>query len=164
MALPYHIESLFAHLAWADERALLALETSHGEPPRALELFNHVLGAEAEWLARLEQRPCDIAIWPSLDLGQCRATAARNREQYAAYLSHRSPNDLDRRVPYRNSRGAEFESRVEDMLIHVAMHGSYHRGQVALLIRDAGAEPNASDYIAFVRGVPAATRSAQPVR
>jgi uncharacterized damage-inducible protein DinB len=162
MAVPHHIESLYSHLVWADERALQALEMSHGEPPRALEIFNHVLGAEAEWLARLEQRPCDLAIWPSLDLAQCRAAAARNRAQYAAYLSRLSPNDLGLLIRYRNSRGAEFDSRIEDILIHVAMHGSYHRGQVALLIRGAGAEPNATDYIAFVRGVAAATRSGQP--
>lgn len=163
MALPKHIESMFGHVAWADDRALLALETSRGEPVRALALFNHVLGAEAEWLARLEQRPCDVAIWPSFDLAQCRAIAARNRDQYAAYLSRLSSADLDRRIRYRNSRGAEFESRIEDILIHVALHGAYHRGQVALLVRDAGEEPNATDYIAFVRGAPAATRSSQPV-
>ena len=163
MTLSHHIESVFAHLVWADERALLALEKSHGQPVRALALFNHVLGAEAEWLARLEQRPCDVTIWPSFDLAQCRAIAARNREQYAAYLSHLSPADLDRQVRYRNSRGAEFESRIEDILLHVALHGAYHRGQVALLIRDAGAEPNATDYIAFVRGTPAATRVGHPV-
>lgn len=154
---------MFGHVAWADERALSALETSHGDPAHALELFNHVLGAEAEWLARLEQRPCDVAIWPSFDLTRCRAMALRNREQYAAYLSHLPAADLDRSVRYRNSRGVEFESRIEDILIHVALHGSYHCGQVALLIRGAGAEPNATDYIAFVRGAAAATRPAQPV-
>ncbi|HKV50727.1 MAG TPA: DinB family protein [Gemmatimonadaceae bacterium] len=163
MARSKHIESMFGHVAWADERALLALEASQGQPVRALALFNHVLGAEAEWLARLEQRPCDVAIWPSFDLAQCRVIAARNREQYAAYLSHLSPTDLDRHIRYRNSRGAEFESRIEDILIHVALHGAYHRGQVALLVRDAGEEPNATDYVAFVRGAPAATRVGQPV-
>ena len=37
------------------------------------------------------------------------------------------------------------------------MHGSYHRGQVTMLVRDAGAEPQPTDYNRFVRGVPAAT-------
>ena len=158
MTLPRHIQSLFAHMAWADERALTSLEAAGVAPVRALELFDHVLGAEAEWLARLEQRPSAIPIWPSFNLAECRAAVLRNREAYAAYLSRLSPDDLDRRVPYRNSRGVAFESRVEDILLHVAMHGSYHRGQVALLVRAAGEEPNATDYIAFVRGAPAATR------
>jgi len=162
MAPPPHIQSLFGHMAWADDRALDSLEAARHVPPRALELFGHVLGAEAEWLARLEQRPSDVAIWPSFGLAECRAAAARNREGYAAFLARLSPGDLDRQVRYRNSRGAEFESRIEDILLHVAMHGSYHRGQVALIVRAAGEEPSPTDYIAFVRGAPAATRVAQP--
>jgi len=51
-----------------------------------------------------------------------------------------------------------FRSRVEDILLHVVLHGCYHRGQVAIALREAGAEPSATDFIAFVRGVPAATR------
>lgn len=162
MAPPHYIESLFAHMTWADERALASLERAGVVPLQALELLNHVLGAEAEWLARLEQRPSEMPIWPSFGLTDCRAAAQRNREAYAAYLSRVTADDLDRRVSYRNSRGVAFESRVEDILLHVAMHGSYHRGQVALVVRADGEEPNATDYIAFVRGAPAATRADQP--
>ncbi|MGG1633398.1 DinB family protein [Paenibacillus sp. NRS-1760] len=31
------------------------------------------------------------------------------------------------------------------------MHGSYHRGQIALLLRQAGAEPILTDYIIYER-------------
>jgi uncharacterized damage-inducible protein DinB len=62
-------------------------------------------------------------------------------------------------VHYRNSAGDEFDNAIEDILVHVAMHGSYHRGQITMLVRDAGAEPQPTDYIAFVRGAAAATRA-----
>ena len=42
MTLPHHIQSLFAHMAWADERALASLEAATAVPVRARELFNHV--------------------------------------------------------------------------------------------------------------------------
>ncbi|HEU5359182.1 MAG TPA: DinB family protein, partial [Gemmatimonadales bacterium] len=61
-------------------------------------------------------------------------------------------------VTYRNSAGLEFTSTVEDILLHVALHGAYHRGQVARALREGGAVPNATDYIAFIRGAPAARR------
>jgi uncharacterized damage-inducible protein DinB len=48
------------------------------------------------------------------------------------------------------------------MLVHVALHGQYHRGQVALLLRASGFEPATTDYIAWTRGVPAATRQDAP--
>jgi uncharacterized damage-inducible protein DinB len=48
---------------------------------------------------------------------------------------------------------------VGDMLLHVALHGAYHRGQIALLVRAGGSTPSPTDYIAFIRGAPAATRT-----
>jgi uncharacterized damage-inducible protein DinB len=58
-------------------------------------------------------------------------------------------------VHYTNSDGQHFETSVSDILTHVALHGAYHRGQVAHLLRGAGAEPQATDYIQFGRGAPA---------
>ena len=151
---------MFAHLRWADERTLTALR---GAPPpadcaKALEIYGHVLGAEQVWLARLRQAPATVAVWPRLDLDGCARLAQESHAGYSALLAELAPADLSREVPYTNSAGVGFRSTVQDILIHVAMHGSYHRGQVALLLRQAGAEPTATDYIAFVRGAPAATR------
>jgi uncharacterized damage-inducible protein DinB len=152
-----HIRSLLDHMAWADERILESLR----QPPvsqRALDLYAHVLGAEHVWLARLEQRPHRVAVWPALTFDQCAQLAGENRIAFHAYAESLTSGDLRRTVHYRNSAGHEFDTPIEDILVHVAMHGSYHRGQVSLLVRDAGAEPQPTDYIAFVRGVPAATQ------
>src|SRR5207237_7244435 len=65
---------------------------------------------------------------------------------------------LERGVTYRTSAGDQFTSTLEDILTHVSIHGSYHRGQVASLIRAAGDTPSPTDYIFFTRGYPAATR------
>lgn len=155
---PSHLHRLFEHMWWADARAATALERAGDPPPRALEIYAHVLGAELVWLDRLEQREQSVAVWPQADLAECRALAARARERYAALLGALTPSHLARSVHYRNSAGREFDTRVDDILLHVALHGAYHRGQVALLLRDAGLEPGPTDYIGFVRGVPAATR------
>ena len=59
------------------------------------------------------------------------------------------------------SAGQAFRSTLEDILLHVALHGAYHRGQLAMLVRDGHGEPAPTDYIAFVRGV-AAARTVPP--
>jgi uncharacterized damage-inducible protein DinB len=151
-----HIRSLLDHMAWADERVLESLRQP-AVPQRALDLYAHVLGAEHVWLARLEQRASALAVWPVLTLDQCARVARENSASFRAYADRLTSSDLRRTVHYRNSAGQEFDGAIEDILVHVAMHGSYHRGQVTLLVRDAGAEPQPTDYIAFVRGVPAAT-------
>jgi uncharacterized damage-inducible protein DinB len=78
---------------------------------------------------------------------------------FRAFLERQDAASLERTVHYRNSAGAEFESKMSDILLHVALHGSYHRGKIAAALRAGHAEPAPSDYIAFVRGVPAATRA-----
>ena len=155
------LQKMAAHLAWADAEALRCLRDNHGTDDRALTIYAHVVAAEAVWLARIAGRKPDIAVWPTLTLDEAAALARRNADELESLLA--SSNDaLDAEIVYRNSAGTEFRSRIEDILVHVALHGAYHRGQISLLVRGGGGEPAPTDYIAFVRGAPAA-RTVSPV-
>ncbi|HEU5186350.1 MAG TPA: DinB family protein [Gemmatimonadaceae bacterium] len=156
-----HIRRLLAHMEWADERVLESLRQPD-IPQRAVDLYAHVLGVEHRWLSRLEQRVPAVAVWPELTLDECERLARENRRTFRAYLDGLTSAQLQQTIHYVNSAGQDFDGLVEDILLHVAMHGSYHRGQVTLLVRDAGARPEPTDYIGFVRGVPAATRTSAP--
>ena len=152
------IAALLDHLAWADARVLAALRESPGSDPGALELFAHVVGAEHVWLARLRGETPSVAVWPTLTLERCAALAAENAAGLRAVHDERASGGLEHEVSYVNSAGQAFQSTVSDILVHVALHGCYHRGQVALLVRRSGGEPASTDYIALARGAPAATR------
>lgn len=154
-----HLRRLFEHMAWADACVLEGLRTSAGSDAQALEYFAHVLAAEHLWLSRIRARSAELAVWPQLTLDQCANVAVRNRHGFADLLAETAPSDLERPVGYRNSAGLDFVSRLDDILYHVALHGAYHRGQVSLMVRRSGGTPVPTDYIAFVRGTPAATRS-----
>lgn len=154
-----HVRKLVAHLAWADAAVLGALRDSPGAGARALTLYAHVVGAEAVWLARIAGRPADVAVWPTLSLDEAAALASRNAAELEALVASLGPGDLSREIPYRNSAGQSFRSTLEDILLHVALHGSYHRGQISLVIRSGGGEPAPTDFIAFARGVPASRTS-----
>jgi uncharacterized damage-inducible protein DinB len=153
-----HLAKLLEHMAWADARLLDGLRAEPRVDADVLELYAHVLGAEHVWLARLRQRPAEVAVWPTLTLDECAALSARNIDEYRAFLASLGPGDPGREVPYRNSAGDAFRSTVEDILLQVALHGSYHRGQIARAVRLSGGTPTPTDYIAWVRGAPAATR------
>ena len=159
--MPEYLRKLIEHVKWADALALGALRAS---PPdaRALTLYAHILGAEARWLARIAYREPDVPVWPTLTIEHAASLAARNASELDALVSSLSPADLERAITYQNSAGQTLTSTVEDILLHVALHGSYHRGQVALVIRGSGGEPASTDYIAFVRGVPTA-RTVPPI-
>ena len=149
-----YLRKLIDHLEWADRAALRALRT--GADARALVIYAHVVAVEAVWLARIAGRPSDVSVWPTLSIDQAAALAARTSAELHALIASSTATDLERVVDYRNSDGDPFRNTVEDILLHVVLHGSYHRGQIALTIRGSGGEPASTDYIAFIRGAPTA--------
>lgn len=151
---------LLDHMLWADRLALDALDAAPADA-RARQLYDHVLAAEAVWLARLRGETPPRPVWPDLGAAGARRLAGQVMEGLRAFVWQLLPEDLDRLVAYRTSAGTEHETRVEDILLHICLHGSHHRGQVAALLRAGGATPPATDYIGFVRGA-AAARTAVP--
>jgi len=156
----HHLSKLVSHLAWADDRVLAALRSATTPDPACLELFAHVLAAEHVWLARLNGATPHHPVWPALTLEQCAGLVQANQRDLAAYVTTLTPARLAMGIDYTNSAGQAFTSSVEDILLHVCLHGCYHRGQIAWAQRHGGGVPMPTDYIAFVRGAPAATRDA----
>ena len=151
-----YLTKLVDHLEWADAATLRALETAPGSDVRSLTVYAHILGAEAVWLARIAGRQPDVAVWPTLSLDESRALGARNVAELKALVQATDTASTEQEIDYRNSAGQSFRSKVEDILLHVCLHGTYHRGQIAQMIRQGGGEPAPTDFIAFIRGAPAA--------
>lgn len=143
--------ALLAHLAWANGRALEALRADPGSDPRVLEQFAHLLAAEHVWISRLEGRPSRVPVWPTLTLDECAALSQENLSAYGAFLDRETDDGLERVVDYTSTAGQPYRDRAIDILMHVALHGAYHRGQVARLQRDGGGAPVSTDYIFFTR-------------
>jgi len=153
-----HFTKLVNHLEWADKRTLASLREGTHVPPKAVEIYSHILGSEHVWLSRINGRPATVAVWPTLTLDECERLGAENVSGLRQIVSALTEDSLQKGITYRNSAGDQFTSSIEDILTHVSIHGSYHRGQVASLVRAAGDTPSPTDYIAFSRGAPAATR------
>ena len=153
-----HFTKLFKHLEWADARVLGSLRAARNPQQRNLELYAHILGSEHVWLSRINGAAPSFAVWPMLTLDECERLSRDNVNAYNDLVSGLTPSLLQKPITYKNSAGDQFTSTIEDILTHVTMHGAYHRGQIAASIRASGDTPTATDYIAFIRGAPAATR------
>jgi uncharacterized damage-inducible protein DinB len=146
--------TLLDHAAWADDRARAAVATldpASAECAQATRLYAHLAAAEHVWSARLQGHAPRHPVWPELSLEAASALAVESLEAMRA-LAAGDPGWLDGEVEYRTTTGQAFRDRVVDVLTHVVLHGSYHRGQIALLARQGGGAPPATDYIVFVRG------------
>lgn len=143
---------LFHHACWANEHVLQCLQDTSKPPQTAQRLFSHVLAAELVWLTRLRREDSSaLAIWPELAMQECLDLAQANAAGYQEYLENLRAEDWHKLVIYRNSQGMEFSTAVIDILMQVALHGAYHRGQIALVLRNAGIAPINTDFITFVR-------------
>jgi len=143
--------SLISHMRWADAIVAESLRTESPDP-EAARLFAHIASVEHLWLARIEGRPAAHAVWPAaMTPAQAAALAAEHADLYQRLVEGSNAEQLARRIAYRNSAGREFRSRVSDIVAHVAMHGSYHRGQIARQLRSAGFEPPYTDFIQYTR-------------
>jgi uncharacterized damage-inducible protein DinB len=151
------IRRMAEHCAWADDLLLGALAAASPAPPLAWREYAHVLGAESVWIDRLSRRTQRYAVWPELSTAEATSLAASLRAEYADYVARLTPEMVDARVPYVNSAGQSFETPASDILLQVFLHGQYHRGKINLMLRQGGLPPVPTDYIAWARGVPAAT-------
>lgn len=147
-----HFLRLFHHADWANCRVLKLLQNLNAPPEKARRVFAHLLAAEQVWLARLRGADSSsLEIWPDHSLEKCAAQVKVNATEYRRYLEILTDDMLNSAITYHNSKGVEFSNSVHDTLTQVALHGSYHRGQIAHLIRNAGYEPVNTDFIIFVR-------------
>src|ERR1043165_8548933 len=144
---------LVAHMRWADAMIADALDDAleDASDTDAVKLFAHIASVEHLWYSRIHARTPTHAVWPSLTPGESRILAAEHADLFERLVTDAGDAALARVVEYRNSAGHEFRSSVSDIVMHTAMHGSHHRGQIARLIRAAGREPPYVDYIQFAR-------------
>ena len=142
---------LLAHMRWADDIVADALSTGETPEPESVRLLAHIAAVEHLWYSRILGRPAEIAVWPALSVAEARAVANQHADLFDALVTGADESALARRVAYRNSKGQAYESSVVDIVIHVSMHGGYHRGQIARQLRAAGREPPYTDYIEFTR-------------
>lgn len=145
------LERLLDHLEWANRCTLEALETA-ADGEEALRLLAHLLGAERVWLERIAGTYTpELELFPELTLPECRRLAAESTSRLRQLVHGASEEELAAPVHYRNSRGEAFATPLVDILLHVVLHGTHHRGQIARVLRQGGEEPGSTDYITFVR-------------
>jgi uncharacterized damage-inducible protein DinB len=146
-----YFSRLLEHDRWANAETLGAIRAASTAPARAVRWMAHIVGAEFLWLARLKQEAPVMDVWPQLDAEACAVRLAQLDTIWPQYLAELENEDLEDGRGYRNTKGEFWTSTVGDILTHVAMHSSYHRGQIAAAMRESGNEPAYTDYIHAVR-------------
>ncbi len=141
--------NLMQHMRWADTLVADALDDdAPADVGRAVR--PHRVGRAPLVRAHSGRTPA-FAVWPSLTVAESRALATEHADLFERLVQSADDVALARPVHYRNSAGRAYQSAVSDIVTHVAMHGSHHRGQILQRLRAAGREPPYVDFIQFMR-------------
>jgi uncharacterized damage-inducible protein DinB len=162
------IQLLYEYDRWANRRVLKAASTlsveeftrdASGGFRSVRDILLHILGGDWIWLAYWKNPPTTSdslselktqrdALFSAHAFVNVDAVESKWTEIEAeqAELVNRATNEtLAKMIPFRGT-----QVKLMYLMQHVVNHSTYHRGQVALRMRQLGAEPLATDFHVFL--------------
>lgn len=151
--------SLLTHMEWADAvtwKAVLGLDAARGDAQIADKLYHiHTV----HWAYLQAWRGDPLRIPERATLGDLAALSAWARPYYpalGAFVETLDEAGLSRTLTF--PWAAELEKRfgrvspatLDETIVQVAMHTAYHRGQIAMRLRELGGEPQTTDFILWI--------------
>jgi len=157
------IVELYSYNDWANKKLLNAVgQLENEELVRDLsssyrsirDTMVHIIGAEELWLSRWmgEQgrtllNSGDFPTYTSLtdrwnDFGK----------QIDPFLVSLTESELMEEISYKNLKGIPYSLELWKQMLHVTNHSSYHRGQVATMLRQLKKQPPLQDLISYYVG------------
>jgi uncharacterized damage-inducible protein DinB len=156
---------LYDYNSWANGRVLEACSALNEEQfmrdlkssfSSARDTLVHLWSAEWIWLERWHGRAPTAfpkaSDYPDIESVRSRwTTIDRDLLDFVASLTL---EDLNRVISYKRMSGEAYSQPLWQLLQHVANHSTYHRGQVAGMLRQLGATPLSTDLALFFREQP----------
>jgi uncharacterized damage-inducible protein DinB len=150
MNMKEYFIKIYSYNLWANRKIMACLERQQVTDEKILSIFGHLVSAQFIWLNRFKDLPkSEYLLWGKFDLPELRAMIEKASERWNEFIDNE--NSFDRILKYQNYVGDYYENAISDIMIHLVNHGSYHRGQVALLLRQKGFEPVNTDMITWHR-------------
>lgn len=151
------LATLFGHKRWADAELFALLATLGPEHADRLQTcirtLNHIHVVDRIFRAHLsaEPRPFDATNTKATPaLAQLRADVAATDAWYEQHVAAASPVRLAEVIDFEFTDGDRGRMSREEILLHVATHGGYHRGSVGQVLKSIGVAPPRDLYTKFL--------------
>ena len=130
---------------WANECYIEKLSTlSIG---KGHEILGHILTAHSLWLDRINAEPFRYGIWQNIPKENWRKLNNDNYQRSMNILEHKVPESI---IEYEDHKGNFQVKWLRDIISHINLHGAYHRGQLAFMLRQSNIIPPITDYSDFI--------------
>jgi len=141
---------LYAYNEWANRRVLKAIVGQGVTDEKTLSLFSHQMVANYLWLHRIKGLdPPPYELWKTYPTNQLEKMVEEVSGLWLRFIE--ANENFNRILKYKNYVDEYYENNVENIMIHLVNHGTYHRGQIALRMRQCGYLPINTDFITYDR-------------
>ena len=155
-----HLSELLDYHYWAQERVFGAVESLSAEQftrdlgnsfPSVRDTLAHIHFAECIWYARWQNESLPMPSADAFpDLESVRQASRKHEVSMRALLERLGQDGINASIAYTSRLdGKDHTSPFWQMFQHVINHGTYHRGQVTMMLRHLGATPIGTDLILF---------------
>jgi len=148
-----HFIPLFKYNDWATHEAAKSIRGLKKKNEKPEQLLSHIVVAQKLWLNRTLERTILIDPWEKYSVQESVSKSTIITSEWINLLESLEEKDFEKRVDYLNSKGEKFNNSIKDIISHIINHSTYHRAQIAMLVRQAGGEPSKTDYIVYQRQV-----------
>tara|TARA_R110000868_G_scaffold81946_2_gene231733 strand:+ start:43542 stop:44006 length:465 start_codon:yes stop_codon:yes gene_type:complete len=118
------------------------------EGNRPYEILSHLICTPKIWLMRALDKTTNLKSWGNLKLIDCFELSNENHEDWKKFILSKTDKELEQHFNF-SFKGNESKISIEDLLIHLVNHSSYHRGQIILLLKGKIEPLPLTTYIAF---------------
>ncbi len=154
------VQELLRYNTWANDLMLDTVETLGQEQyTRGLGgsyssvqgTLTHMLWAESVWQERWRGGSPKYLLTADEvpTVSQLRARWREIQVSQESFGRSLTQGQLQRVLRYTNRQGEVWEYALWRMIHHLCNHSTYHRGQVANMLRVLGAQPPATDFLVF---------------
>ncbi len=145
-----YLERLYHYNQWANEGLFKHLMALDSVPEGVQMRLSHIVAAEEIWYNRIQPLGFEhFGVFDIQAMDVLRPRLIASAQRWIGLIER--TEDFNKVIDYENQSGKAFQSGLGDIMIHVANHGTYHRGQIATLLRQQEFEPLATDFILFSR-------------
>jgi uncharacterized damage-inducible protein DinB len=164
------IQLLYEYDRWANNRVLQAASALNVEQFKrdlsasfgsVRDTLLHIIGGEWGWLTYWKEASPDPTFLKDLwtrhdalfnpnafpDVAAVQAKWAEIEKEQVEFVNRLTSESLEKMLPIRGT-----QLSLAHLMQHLTNHSTYHRGQVAVMMRQLGAKPVATDFHIFVVG------------
>jgi uncharacterized damage-inducible protein DinB len=146
-----YFKKLFEYDRWANNGLLEKFEHQFPQNPRIYGLLSHMISAQQIWLDRCLGLPQTAVLWAERLPDEIREDNENYHLAWIDFIDGLQDADFENGVTYTNFKGDTYTSKLSDILAHTVNHGTNHRGQILILMKEEGFVLPSIDYITFVR-------------